>query len=87
MPKKVRRSRDASFLGVQLDDLLDTSGGELRSPFGLEQVAVVSVGSDVSFQRHSERPTKQNVAVSATFPLVHEYLAVFKIHLCHLDVA
>ncbi len=54
MPERVRRGRDASLLGVKLDDLLNSACRVLRVASSLEQPTIVLMSGNVRPQRRGE---------------------------------
>ena len=65
MAERVGRALDASLLGIQLNQLLYSSGAELPATAGLEQPAVLGVGGDVGSQGGGERLAEQDVPILA----------------------
>jgi hypothetical protein len=87
MAEGVRGRPDASLFGVLGDDLLDPSRAELAMPLGLEEPAVMRVGSDVRSQGSGEGLAKEHVPVFRAFALVDPDLAGFDINFGDSDVA
>jgi hypothetical protein len=83
----VRSAANTRFLGILLDNLLDTTGAEPRGTTSLEEVAVVPMGRNVGSQRRCEAPTEQDIAIFVALPLADEDFAVFEIHVGHFDAA
>ena len=68
MAEGVRGRLDSRLLGVLGDDLLDPSRAELAVPLGLEEPAVMGVGSDVRSQGGGEGLAKEHVPVFQPLP-------------------
>src|SRR5271157_4266994 len=87
VPESVRSRLDASLFGVLGDDLLDTACRELAVSLGLEEPAVLRVGTDVRPQGCGEGLAEQHVPVFRAFALVDPDLAGFDINFGNSDVA
>ena len=60
------------------NDLLNTARRKLRAPPGLEQVAVIRVGSEVRLEHEPEIFREENISVLGPFALLDEILHVSK---------
>ena len=76
----------AGLGAVRLDDLLDTSRGELRVVPGFEQVGVLFVGAEVGPERQAESLGEQDVAIFVSLALANKYLTLININVGDLDI-